>query len=306
MKKLAGRDFEDLLQVNRLHYGLFGTQLSFQCAIPVFEGLLPSPHNEIVLDALFVLASWHACAKLRLHTDHTLNFLEKTTATLGVLLRCFTRLTCASFKTTELPRESAARRRRRAANAKQSTVNPPNSTTGASPTTKPKGPKLKFFNLNTVKFHSLGHYAETIRRFGTTDSYSTQIVCLFVTLTGCKANEKVHQGELEHRRVKKFFSRTNKKQYQRQIAKHEQRERRLHQMRMGNQPTLNPSVSSTASSAPALAPHDLDPLPFTDPAVHYHMSQSQRNYIDITSWLADNKQDPALKVIDKPWLLFNH
>jgi hypothetical protein len=145
--------------------------------MPVFEGLLPSPHNEIVLDTLFVLASWHACAKLRLHTDSTLTFLEKTTATLGVLLRCFAKLTCASFKTTELPRESAARRRRRAANGKKPTVNPSNGTTGESSAAKPGGPKLKFFNLNTFKLHSLGHYADTIRRFGTTDSYSTQIVC---------------------------------------------------------------------------------------------------------------------------------
>jgi hypothetical protein len=112
----------------------------------------------------------------------------------------------------------------------------------------------------------------------------------------------VHQGELEHRRVKKFFSRTNKKQYQRQITKHEQRERRLHQMQTGNQPTLKRSASST----PALAFHDSDPLPFTDPAVHYHMSQSQRHYIDVTSWLADNKQDPALKVIERPQLFFNY
>jgi hypothetical protein len=115
----------------------------------------------------------------------------------------------------------------------------------------------------------------------------------------------VHQGELEHRHVKKFFSRTNKKEYQRQIAKHKQRERRLRQMRTDNQPTHKHSASS-AGSAPALLFHELDPLPFTDPTVHYHMSQSQRHYIDITSWLADNKQDPALKVIERPQLFFNY
>lgn len=36
---------------------------------------------------------------------------------------------------------------------------------------KPKG-----FNLNTYKLHSLGDYADTIRQYGTTDSYSTQLV----------------------------------------------------------------------------------------------------------------------------------
>ena len=34
----------------------------------------------------------------------------------------------------------------------------------------------KAFNLNTYKFHSLGDYANTIRQYGTTDSYSTQLV----------------------------------------------------------------------------------------------------------------------------------
>lgn len=36
--------------------------------------------------------------------------------------------------------------------------------------------KQKTLNLNTYKFHSLGDVVPTIRRFGTTDSYSTQIV----------------------------------------------------------------------------------------------------------------------------------
>ncbi|KAG2063384.1 hypothetical protein BDR04DRAFT_1123294 [Suillus decipiens] len=53
-------DFEDLLQ----------------CAIPVFEGLLPSPYNELLLDLSFELATWHGLAKLRMHTDTTLNFLD--------------------------------------------------------------------------------------------------------------------------------------------------------------------------------------------------------------------------------------
>ncbi|KAJ3768539.1 hypothetical protein FB446DRAFT_608422, partial [Lentinula raphanica] len=34
----------------------------------------------------------------------------------------------------------------------------------------------KLFNLNTYKFHALGDYPWTIRTFGTTDSYSTQLV----------------------------------------------------------------------------------------------------------------------------------
>lgn len=37
--------------------------------------------------------------------------------------------------------------------------------------------KVKILNLCTYKLHALGDYVRTIRLFGTTDSYSTQIVC---------------------------------------------------------------------------------------------------------------------------------
>ncbi|KII83441.1 hypothetical protein PLICRDRAFT_79810, partial [Plicaturopsis crispa FD-325 SS-3] len=96
MKKLAGRDFEDLLQ----------------CAMPVFEGLLPAPHDAIVQDLLFSLATWHAYAKLRLHTDTTLDHFDDATTSLGTILRKFVRETCEAFNTKELPQEEAARGRR--------------------------------------------------------------------------------------------------------------------------------------------------------------------------------------------------
>lgn len=34
----------------------------------------------------------------------------------------------------------------------------------------------KQFNLNTYKFHALGDYVSMIRTFGTTDSFTTQVV----------------------------------------------------------------------------------------------------------------------------------
>jgi hypothetical protein len=40
----------------------------------------------------------------------------------------------------------------------------------------PVGRRKKTFNLNTYKAHALGDYVETIRRCGTTDSYSTEPV----------------------------------------------------------------------------------------------------------------------------------
>jgi hypothetical protein len=45
------------------------------------------------------------------------------------------------------------------------------------------GRKIKKLNLSTYKFHALGDYANAIRQYGTTDSYSTQIVrILLITL----------------------------------------------------------------------------------------------------------------------------
>ena len=66
----------------------------------------------------------------------------------------------------ELPREVAARQRRCEANSQ--------STSGGART---YGARPRTFNLLTYKLHALGDYAGSIRLFGTTDSYTTQIVC---------------------------------------------------------------------------------------------------------------------------------
>jgi hypothetical protein len=57
MKKLAGRDFEDILQY----------------AGPCFEGLFPCSVDSQIQDLLFTMVSWHAFAKLRLHTNNSLD-----------------------------------------------------------------------------------------------------------------------------------------------------------------------------------------------------------------------------------------
>jgi hypothetical protein len=108
------------------------------------------------------MGCWHAYAKLRLHTESTLASFERLTADLGTLLRHFSTVTCAAFKTTELPRERAARLRR--------ATNTPGSA-GTS-----GGSKVKGFNLSTYKLHALGDYPQTIRERGTTDNYTTQRV----------------------------------------------------------------------------------------------------------------------------------
>ncbi|KAF7371414.1 hypothetical protein MSAN_00778200 [Mycena sanguinolenta] len=167
MKKLGARDFEDLLQ----------------CAIPAFDGLFPAEHNARILKLLYQMAQWHACAKLRMHTDPTLEHLKKLTPEIGRLMREFKNTTCLEYKTYELPRETAARGRREqriaaaaATRASSSTPAAPTPLPVPAQAVPPKSKKEKTFNLNTYKWHAMGNYAPTIQLFGPSDSYSTQLM----------------------------------------------------------------------------------------------------------------------------------
>jgi hypothetical protein len=135
--------------------------------MPVFEQLLPEPHNTIVLDLLFELLTWHAFGKLRMHTETTLHHFDNCTTRLGKAFRRFRSAVCSKFKTRDLPRETAARTRRQGAKAaKGKGTN--NALQGAS--------KSRIFNMSTYKLHALGDYVKSIWLYGTTDNYSTQIV----------------------------------------------------------------------------------------------------------------------------------
>lgn len=178
MSKLAARDFEDLLQVKQsLASAFFPMLINFQCAIPVFDRLFEPHNNTIVMDLLFELATWHALAKLRLHTESTVCALETSTTRLGAALRRFQSTICEEFVTRELPSEEAARGRRSAAKAK---LKPQKPSKGKEPETstrkKKKDSTLRRFNLSCYKPHSLGDYAKTIRLLGASDGYSTQTV----------------------------------------------------------------------------------------------------------------------------------
>ncbi|KAG1821543.1 uncharacterized protein BJ212DRAFT_1244818, partial [Suillus subaureus] len=149
MKKLAAWDFKDILQ----------------CAIPVFEGLFPANHDRVVQSLLYRFAQWHALIKLRMHSGSMVTFLEDTFKKLSQMLWKFQCDTCATFNTTELPKEKAAHQRRF---TEQSRTN----VTSADLSR----PRAKKFNLNTYKFHAMADYARSIRFFGTTDSFTTQMV----------------------------------------------------------------------------------------------------------------------------------
>jgi hypothetical protein len=180
MKKLAARDYEDILQVSTIE--IFKNMAldfcpHFQDAIPVVDGLLEEPYNSMILTVLYRLAEWHALAKLRMHTEHTLQQLERSTTILGKELRRFRDESLKSFNCQELPKETAARQhRQKRAQAKKSGNQETPAQNNPSIKEPPPPPKKKTLNLFTYKFHALGDYVRTIRHFGTTDSYSTQIV----------------------------------------------------------------------------------------------------------------------------------
>ena len=117
------------------------------------------------MTVLYRCAEWHALAKLRMHTEASLSRFEKTSRQLGRILRNFRDETTQAYRTFELPRERMARQRQRQAE------DPSKTASGQSSAPKPKG-----LNLKTYKFHAIGDYIRTIVQFGTTDSYTTQIV----------------------------------------------------------------------------------------------------------------------------------
>lgn len=255
-----------------------------QCAIPVFDGLLPEPHNRAILRLLFLCSHWHGLAKLRIHTDITLDLLDNMTITLGAEFRTFDKKTCSAFDTRELAREVDARRRRKSKKSQlsgsKSSFNPQETGEASS---EALGPAPKKFNRNTYKYHSLGDYGRTIRRFGTTDSYSTENVSYFYDFyddTNTRANKSPIQSELEHRTPKGRYARTDKKKFVRQLAQIERREYQLRQIRArlyGAGYNRREVVSS--------APHK-----------HHRIGLSQNNYYHIGTFLQMNHGDPAIKV----------
>ncbi|EMD41493.1 hypothetical protein CERSUDRAFT_90057 [Gelatoporia subvermispora B] len=259
MKKLAARDWEDLLQ----------------CMMPVCEGLLPEPHNSMVLDLVYTLATWHARAKMRMHMESSLDHLEATTTLLGKELCRFQKKTCAAYNTKELPQEEAARGRRHAAMVQKNTLQ------GVAPPKALKGAKRKEFNMNTPKIHLLGHYAEIIREFGMSDNYTTQ------------------HGELGHHALKDRYPQTNKHHFLLQLAKIEARKRAIRMLikrrcKVMQEANKNLRVAHKKGKAQQRL-HGAESKAKRDPAAHYHIAKNSKESCDITGWLSEHEGDAALK-----------
>ncbi|KAG6919658.1 hypothetical protein DXG01_003522, partial [Tephrocybe rancida] len=299
LKKMAARDYEDLLQACTTTHNTF-------CFIPVFDGLLPDDEpkclNSRIIYLLFHLAHWHGLAKLRLHSKITLALLDKSTTILGDALCEFKSDICLAFATRELRREAAARVRREASKAAQ-TANQDSAATDtipnqpsiaefaqhASSITTPPAPqvgttllaqatmtpaanpipchrrKAKEFSLSTYKLHAMGDYVSTIETFGTTDSYSTET------------------GKLEHKIPKANYKRTSKKVFERQLASIDRKQSRLQMLgkmtSLGTRGMPMPMVDTSES--------------VTDSAVHYHIGVSEHLKQDIRMFINDNQGDPA-------------
>ncbi|SJL10770.1 uncharacterized protein ARMOST_14164 [Armillaria ostoyae] len=168
MKKLAARDFEDILQ----------------CCLPCFEGLLPSPHDETVADLLYLSTYWHALAKLRMHTDSFLAEFRLVTTGFTNALRHFTDVTCQAFDTVKTDAEYAKRKHNEARRQQKAGTTSVGTSTerpdrgilsvGTSTRNDGSGKKKRQFNLSTSKAHA--DYSDQIEMFGTTDSYKHRTV----------------------------------------------------------------------------------------------------------------------------------
>ncbi|KAG8901685.1 hypothetical protein FRC00_005453 [Tulasnella sp. 408] len=267
-----GFDVFAMLVVDLMHefeLGVWKAVLIHICIIPCIEGLFPEPYNSDIIRLLHTLALWHGLAKLRQHTDTTLEYLDKVTRKLGKELRFFAAHVCPHFDAKETPQEVAAQNRRILAQRKKG-VRCESSTATAS------AAQPKIFNLKTIKIHLLGHYPAAICRYGTTDSYSTQI------------------GELEHRVVKSYYRRGNKRRsYVKSAVRMHRRGQLLHRA-VDRLKDVGVTVGHKAHSVDRTSSVPLPPL---QPDKHYQIAKSEKVWLHITKFIQNNPHEPALKVM---------
>ncbi len=132
--------------------------------MPVFEGLLPSKADgRIILNLTFDLAMLLSLGKLRMHNPKTIDALSRAAGSVGDSVRTFAKKVCPKYHTIELPKELAARGRRKACMTKGKKLGS-------------RTAKHKIFNHETYKFHALRDYAATVLGLGPLDNSSTQTV----------------------------------------------------------------------------------------------------------------------------------
>ncbi|CAE6473819.1 unnamed protein product [Rhizoctonia solani] len=182
--------------------------------------------------------------------------LANETVKLGEQLRKF-RAATADFDVYETPRELRARQRQAMTRAQQQ------NTTNPQPITR----KRCQLNLNTPKFHALGHYVAIIAQNGTTDSFSTQTT------------------ELQHRKIKVQWSRTNKDNAIPQMTRIGDVEDALDkiQERLDKQASNSSTDSNQTSQDDSAEPYTIGRTDRTD------------NAINIPLWVRSHGSNPVMK-----------
>ena len=259
------------------------------------------------------MSHWHSLVKLRMHNDLTLDVMDAVAISLGNSLWHFSQVTSTAFETRELGREYSARMRqkaRAAANKATQAANHTHSTSTpavAGPSTvtlsssesnrpadytdlafKPARKRVKF-NMNTYKSHLFPDYVNTIRRFGTTDSYSTELVSQAFSVVRYVFHCTLSQGELEHRNPESWYTCTNCRGFMKQMMQIEHWQVRLR--RIWAKHRMNGSSWAEV-------------LPVT-PEAHHSIGVSQNLPENISHLLQRNSNDPAMKVesLHSSWLV---
>lgn len=250
------------------------------------------------------MQQWHALGKLRLHSEKTLKVFEDSTKTLAATVRDFQRTTCETYMTRELPSEEAARGRRQAATAARRSTK--RQKTGKT-TTKDRvsdsvgdmskasqGRKRKDLNLETYKWHAFADYTRSIREYGTTDNTTTQVVsCLLSYLLSHTLT--VPQSELEHRRPKKHYGRSKKQNHAVEIAIQQAREREVRKIRRRVLHLKSQKSHKRTKAQPTQFVVN-DPLPYSIPSHHHHISEGDRDFEEVIDFVANRSEDPAVQV----------
>ncbi|GJJ10734.1 hypothetical protein Clacol_004961 [Clathrus columnatus] len=209
------------------------------------KNLLPEPYNGHIISLIWALSTWHALAKLRMHTETTLAHLDTATTILGKLSQSFVDDICPHLMTLETPSEMRAQIQKNESNIQQ------------------KSTKLdcgfgwsKKFNINTFKFHMLGHYVNFIHLYGTMDSYSTMI------------------GETAHHIAKDFLC---------QLAKLDSMEQTLKGIEEDLQTSGVLNTSAREEST------------FISPTEEFSISTSNQIFFNVGEFCAKHEDDPAVK-----------
>ena len=274
MKRIAACDFKDVLQVSP-HSDFLAFEFSSrcnQCMIPVFDVLLPKLHNKPILTLLFTCAYWHALAKMCMQTDEMLALLDVVMECLGRRLHHFQWKTCAAFDTQELKWEVEHCQHCESKNQAGNSI--------VTPTTQ--GVLiLKTFNLQTYKLHALGNYLNSIHKFGTTDSYSTELVSKYASGTLSYTSYMVNRESSNITPLRQDFV-------------------KLMGSSLWNRwPGLNVARHGYARLSP-LGTNIEEEVTIT-PDAHFHIGKSQNSPENVMMFLCKHSEDPAIKVSQLLW-----